>query len=147
MARDWVNVVCETVSGELVLVRQWRFGVRAFTLELPAGLLEDGEDAVDGGLRELLEETGFAPRARGDVQVLGHCAPNAAFMNNRCTTVYVPSARRVADQALDEMEEVEVVLLPRAQLDVAIERGELSTALGLAGLFLWQRGLSNDSTR
>src|SRR5687768_1966342 len=58
---NWVNVVALTENDELVLVKQWRFGARAFTLELPAGLVEEGERALDAGLRELVEETGYAP--------------------------------------------------------------------------------------
>jgi ADP-ribose pyrophosphatase len=137
LAPDWVNVVAITTNQEIVLVRQWRFGTQAFTLELPAGLLERGEAPLAAGLRELLEETGYAPK--GTPRIIGAVKPNPAFMGNTCTTVFAPDCERVAEQNLDANEEIEVVHLPVKDLDAAIERGELSTALGIVGLFWWRR--------
>ena len=59
-APDWVNVVALTTEGEIVLVRQFRFGVDGFSLEIPGGVMEPGEDVVTAGLRELREETGYS---------------------------------------------------------------------------------------
>src|SRR5436853_4924804 len=56
---DWVNVVALTPDGRLVLVRQFRYGIDEFSLEIPGGVMEAGEDPVTAGLRELREETGF----------------------------------------------------------------------------------------
>ena len=58
LAPDWVNVVAITDRREMLFVRQWRFGTRTFTLEVPAGLIEPGEEPLAAGQRELLEETG-----------------------------------------------------------------------------------------
>src|SRR5476651_1759872 len=43
-APDWVNVLALTPGGALVLVRQFRFGVDEFSLEIPGGVMEAGED-------------------------------------------------------------------------------------------------------
>ena len=53
-----VFIVAVTASHELVLVRQYRHPVRDFTLEVPAGSVEDGENALEAAKRELLEEVG-----------------------------------------------------------------------------------------
>lgn len=140
---DWVNVVALTENDELVLVRQWRFGARALTLELPAGLVEHGEPALDAGLRELVEETGYAPvdGVEGDAhkaRVIGECMPNPAFMSNKCTTVFAPRVRLVKSQELDPMEEIEIVLLPAKDVDAMLARGEMGTALGIVGLHWWR---------
>jgi 8-oxo-dGTP pyrophosphatase MutT (NUDIX family) len=137
MAPDWVTVVALTPDDKIVLVRQWRFGVRAFTLELPAGLVESGEDPLAAGVRELREETGYAPC---DVapRLIGRAWPNPAFMGNVCHTVLATGVRCVGAQDLDPMEEVEVVTVPIADLDDLTRRGELSTALALVGLAWWR---------
>src|SRR5580700_9157679 len=44
---DWVNVVAVTDADELVLVWQYRLGSDAFTLEIPGGVVDPGESAVD----------------------------------------------------------------------------------------------------
>ncbi len=46
----------------VVLVRQWRPPMNALTLELPAGLVEEGDTPEATALRELEEETGFTGR-------------------------------------------------------------------------------------
>lgn len=56
---DAVGVVAELDNGEILLVRQYRPAVQTHTLEIPAGLLEPGEDPVEAARRELEEETGY----------------------------------------------------------------------------------------
>ncbi len=134
---DWVNVVAITDNDELLLVKQWRFGARAFTLELPAGLVEPGEDPLAAGLRELLEETGYAPHDEA-ARVIGTCQPNPAFMSNVCTTVFAPRTALLQAQELDPMEEVEVVRVPLHDVDAMLRRGELATALAMVALHWWR---------
>ena len=45
-------------DGKLIFVRQYRHSIKAMTLEIPAGILENGEDPASGAMRELEEETG-----------------------------------------------------------------------------------------
>ena len=47
-------------DGNIIFVRQYRVGATADLLELPAGVLHDGEDPALGAAREIREETGFA---------------------------------------------------------------------------------------
>ncbi len=138
VAPDWVNVVCVTEGNELVLVRQWRFGARAFTLELPAGLVERDEDPLTAGLRELKEETGYAPAPDKPARIIGAVWPNPAFMNNRCATVLVEGARKVAAQDLDPTEDIEVETLAVDAVDDALRTGELQNALTLTALTWWR---------
>lgn len=138
---DWVNVVA-LVPGEdedaLLLVRQWRFGRETFTLEVPAGLVESGEEPEAAALRELREETGCAPAPGSAVVYLGRTLPNPAFMTNALHTYWVPRALRVQAPSPDPHEELEVVLLPISQLEHRIREGQLESALVLAALYRWR---------
>ena len=120
---DWVNVVAFDDNDQLILVRQWRFGSGSFSVEIPAGALEPGEDPMVGGLRELVEETGYTPDDPAAVVILGATRPNPAFMANRCHTVFVPRATRTAPQRLDPTEEVEVLKMPRGDIDSLLREG------------------------
>ena len=57
---DWAVAVAITPDDRLVMVRQWRHAARAWSLELPGGVV-DATDAspLDAARRELLEETGY----------------------------------------------------------------------------------------
>lgn len=56
-----VRVVAATEAGVLVMARQYRHNLKRHTIELAAGGVSDGEDPEAAALRELGEETGYAP--------------------------------------------------------------------------------------
>src|SRR5687768_5692732 len=70
---DWINVVPVTRDGKVVLVRQFRHGLKDLSLELPGGLVDPGETPADAARRELLEETGYATE---QWEPLGFVHPN-----------------------------------------------------------------------
>src|SRR4051812_19219182 len=108
-APDWVNVVALTTDRQLVLVKQFRYGIDDFSLEIPGGVIDLGETPIDAGVRELREETGFT----GSVpRLLGTVHPNPAILNNRCHLVLVEGVARLADLAWDTDEEIEVITAP-----------------------------------
>lgn len=57
--RDAVGVAAVFEDNSILLVKQYRPAVKMTTLEIPAGLLEEGESPVEAALRELEEETGY----------------------------------------------------------------------------------------
>ena len=81
----WVNVVAVTRDDRLVLVRQYRPGIAAVHYELPAGVVDAGEDVETAAKRELREETGFGG---GRWRVLSRLSANPALQNNITTTFW-----------------------------------------------------------
>jgi ADP-ribose pyrophosphatase len=129
----WVNVIAITEDDEIVLVRQFRHGTAACTVEIPGGLVDPGEGPAEAAARELLEETGFA----GLPPVpLGSVEPNPAIQDNVCSTWLVQSARRISAPRPDDMEQLEVLLLPRADVDEWILEGKIRHALVIAAFKL-----------
>jgi ADP-ribose pyrophosphatase len=78
--QDYIAIVGSLPDGRIPIVRQYRPALESFTWELPAGLVDPGEDAAACCRRELMEETGFAARA---VHALGCYAPCTARLSNR----------------------------------------------------------------
>lgn len=129
---DWCNVLALTTEGRLVLVRQFRFGIDEFSLEIPGGAMEAGENPIEAGLRELREETGFTgTRAR----LLGTVHPNPAIQSNRCHFVLVEEAVQSAALEWDADEEIEVTTVPVDEVLAHARDGGITHALVLSALF------------
>ncbi len=131
-APDWVNVVALTDAGEAVLVRQFRVGLEANSLEIPGGMVELGEEPAQAAARELLEETGY--RAR-ELVFLGAVHPNPALQTNRCHSYLALGAQWVAAQAQDTGEDIEVVLLPASALQRLVREGVITHALVVTAVY------------
>jgi ADP-ribose pyrophosphatase len=78
---DYVCILAVTADGKIPIVRQYRPALDRFTLELPSGLLEKGENPQDCAVRELLEETGY--KVGGRFHSLGCMAPDTGRLENR----------------------------------------------------------------
>ncbi len=130
-APDWVNVVALTPGNHLVLVRQFRFGANAFSLEIPGGMIEKGEDPVTAGTRELLEETGFGG---GVASLIGSVQPNPAIQDNRCHFVLVDGAVPTGPLHWDSDEEIETSTAPVADVLAWARSGKITHSLTIAAL-------------
>ena len=130
---DWVNVIPLTRNGKVVLVKQFRFGTKDFSLEIPGGMLDDGDTPAGAAARELLEETGFA----GDEpEFLGSVHPNPALHTNRCYTYLVRNALFQKSPEQDSTEDVEVEIVPLKDIPKLIQEGVITHALVIAA-FYW----------
>jgi len=130
--RSWANVVALTKNGEVVLVKQYRHGVGEALLEFPGGVVEDGEDSMEGAKRELLEETGYS--ASQLIQV-GQMCPNPALQTNTLHCFLALDAEKVGGQNLDAVDDIEVHLLPFDEWVEIAKRGEFQHGLMTAVLF------------
>src|SRR5688500_9405104 len=80
---DWCNVIAETETGEIIMVWQHRFGTDELSLEIPCGVVDEGEEPLAAARRELREETGYEAES---LELLCAFAPNPALQNNKCWT-------------------------------------------------------------
>jgi 8-oxo-dGTP pyrophosphatase MutT (NUDIX family) len=123
-----------TPQQEVVFVRQYRHGIQEILLELPAGSFDPREeDPFSAARRELEEETGYlAP----DLIALTTLYDNPVKDNNRIHLFLARDVVPQGQQNLDPTEEIEVVLVPIAQLHTQIATGEICVAGTLAAIFL-----------
>ncbi len=129
----WVNIVPVTTDGQVVLVRQWRHGIKDFTLEIPGGLVDGDETPAAAAVREVREETGH----EGDPPVeIGVVEANPAFMPTLTHTFLIENCRPVGVPDLDPGEDLDVVLRPLAEIPPLMARGEIRHSLVVCG-FWW----------
>jgi ADP-ribose pyrophosphatase len=123
---SWVNVVPITSEGNVVLIRQFRHGVREVTIEIPGGLIDEGETPENAAVRELREETGY----EGDrIQLLARVRPNPAIQNNWCYLYASYDCRKTAETHLDPFERIDVFERPLGDIPGLIESGEISHSM------------------
>ncbi|MBL8151753.1 MAG: NUDIX hydrolase [Blastocatellia bacterium] len=126
---NWVNIIAITKSKDVILVRQYRHGSETVTLEIPGGMVDDGESPEEAAKRELLEETGYSSR---DLTLLGVCEPNPAIQNNLCYTFLATDVELEKEQKMDSTEDIEVILCPLKEIGEMIVKREITHALVIA---------------
>ena len=130
---DYVNVVAMTGAGEFLVFRQNKYGIDGTSLAVVGGYLEPGEDPLAAAQRELLEETGY----RADQWIdLGHYVVGG---NRGIATGYLYLAQdavRVAAPDADDLEEMELHLLSRGEVETALKAGEFKVLSWAAAMSL-----------
>jgi 8-oxo-dGTP pyrophosphatase MutT (NUDIX family) len=132
-SNDWVQILPITAAQQAVLVRQYRHGNQRVTLEVPAGLVEPGEDPAAAALRECMEETGYRGRS---VRSLGVVYPNPALFANRLHGFVAVDVELAGAIQNTGTEHTEVALVPVAELPQMLMSGAIDHALNAA--FLWR---------
>lgn len=114
----------------VLLVRQFRYPVGRFLLEIPAGGIDDGEEPQDCVRRELQEEIGYLPRKidklGGFYSIPGY---GTEYLHCYLATNLVPS-RLVAEDS----QGIELVRVPTNQIPQLIASGEICDAKSIAAL-------------
>lgn len=130
---DWACTMCITQNEEVVLVEQYRHGIERTSIELPSGMIEEGESAEAGARRELREETGYTS---DEWHFLGKLAQEPARHTNYAHLFVCFEATRRHDQELDASENLAVTLVPIATVYDMVMRGEILHSTHVAALLL-----------
>src|SRR4030043_2008277 len=130
---DCVAVVVLDDQDNILLVRQFRHAVAKFLLEIPAGGIDPGEEAIDCVRRELQEEIGYLPRR---IDKLGgfYAIPGygTEYLHCYLAADLVPS-RLVAE----DTEGIEIIPVPPDQIPQLIASGEICDAKSIAALLMF----------
>jgi 8-oxo-dGTP pyrophosphatase MutT (NUDIX family) len=130
---DWVNIIAVTKESQIVLIEQFRHGTEEIILEIPGGMIDEGESPETAARRELLEETGFSS---GNFIFLGKSEPNPAIQNNALYHYLALDCEKTEETKFDEHESVVTKLVPRTEIENLIKNGKITHSLVIAA-FHW----------
>lgn len=133
-------VIPVTQSGDVVLVRQYRYALGDYTYEIPAGKKDaKEEETLLTAQRELREETGYASDS---FEFLTRIHTAIGFSNEAVDLYYAKDATFVqAPTAHEEDEYVEVHCIPFNEAMQWAKSGKISDAKTIIALFLIEKHL------
>lgn len=129
---DWANTIGITKEGDMVLIRQHRYGLNITAYELCAGVCEPSEDPMESARREMLEETGYG---NGEWKKLMAIAPNPATQNNLTHCYLATGLEKIAAQNLEKSEDITVHLFSKEEVKRMLMADEIVQALHAAPLW------------
>jgi len=133
-ARDWAQVLAVTPEGRALLVRQFRQGSRTLSLELPGGVIEEGQSPLEAARRELMEETGYSAAAW---RQLAAFRPNPAIQNNTAYLFLAEGAELTGATDFDENEDLELLTVPLPELKDMVLKGSIDHVIMAAGILFY----------
>lgn len=125
-APDWINVIPVTDAGEVVMIEQYRHGTREVSLEIPGGMVDEGETPRVTAAREMLEETGYAARR---LVSLGKARPNPAIQDNWIHTYLAEGAEFRGSPVFHGTEYARTLLVPLSEIPALIAEEQITHAL------------------
>ena len=130
-----VVVVPLTGDGRIVLVRQYRYPIDAWSLEVPAGGLHDtgGADLADVARKELHEETGASCET---IHAVGSFFSSAALSNEVCHVFLATGVTMDRFPRTEETEHIEILPMPAETVLEMARTGEIKTGPSALALFL-----------
>ncbi len=134
-----VTVVPVDASGMVLLVRVGRLAIGRFLLEFCAGKLEPGEDPQDAAGRELEEEVG---RRAATIESIGTYLTSPGFCDERMHA-YLATDLEAVPRRLEAGEEIEVVAMRPAEIDVAIAEGLIEDGKTITAWYLLRTRLGH----
>ncbi len=142
--REWVDhpgavcIVPILPSGEICLIRQYRYGPRQEFIEIPAGKIDKGEKPLDCARRELSEEIGYAAKK---LTFLTKIYPAIGF-SNEMMWMYLGENLNKTERNLDQDEFLELVPVTIQQAFDWVKSGRISDVKTIIGI-LWVHQLMN----
>ena len=117
----------------LIFVRQYRHAFGEMMLEIPAGVLEDGENPAEGIARELEEETG---RKAGKLEFICELYPTVGYCTERIQ-LFIATELKEGVQHLDPDEFIEIERYTLAEAMEMIAKGEIKDGKTIAAIYAW----------
>ena len=124
-------------DGNVILVEQYRHPVGDLVLEIPAGMLEEGEDPKKCAIRELEEETSFIAT---DLTYITTMYPTVGFCTEKLH-IYLAKNLKQGNFNFDDDEFIQVKKVPLEEAINMIYTGKIIDSKTITGLLACKKFL------
>lgn len=125
-------IIAQTVAGNILCLREYKYGADKILIGLPAGCIEAHEkDFAAAAKRELLEETGCVPQS---ISKITDWYSDATSTSARVHVYLAKGCEQKQGLSLDHTEQIEVFEASLAEIQDMMIAGEIENASVYAAL-------------
>ena len=123
-AGDAAVILPITDDNKVIMIQEPRTPIGKVILALPAGMIENGENASEAAIRELEEETGYLAST---IEFLREYHPSVGYSDEKIK-IYLATDMKKTKQHLDDTEDINVIEVPLEELIDMLDKNEIITA-------------------
>lgn len=128
---DFAIIAAQTADGKYLVERQYKHGIGRVSLNLPGGVMDQGEPPLKAAKRELLEETGY--KADGWKEI-GDYVCNSNYGCGRAHLFVARNGRQIAEPNSGDLEDMQIVLMTAPSLLKAVRQGKFIAIASVAAV-------------
>jgi len=130
-----VVVMAKDEKGRWIMNEEYRHPTKEVLLCFPAGFIDEGEDPLEAGKRELMEEAGYEAE---QFEVIGSAYPFPGISTQKTFFVCAIKAKKVAEPDLEPSEVLKTAVMTHDELIAAVKAGRPIDGSLLTGLGFYQ---------
>ena len=134
------EIVAITEDDEIILIKQYRKAIDKEIYEIPAGMVDFGEEPQKAALRERKEETGYEAKKS---DYLAEIYSSPGFTNEKLFIFYAEDLS-LGDQDLDEFEHLSVEKIKFDEALKLVNLGEINDSKSVAGILYYNNFRRNN---
>lgn len=123
-----IYAVLKDDPEKIVMIRQYRYPLGDYLYELPAGLIDEGEEPQQSAVREMKEETGldFAVFNGGDKAYRRPFFMGAGFTDESCNAVFGYASGKIGCDKMEDTESIEVLFVDKQEAARILRKEKVS---------------------